>query len=328
MYNKRIVFDIDDTISFTTNRDWENAKPNQPIIDKINKLFNDGWEIFLYTARGSITAPQNADKKYRTIIETWMKNHNVSYHELIFGKPLGVYYVDDKGLSPDEFLSLEIEELHGMSGATIFRAGNQVHKTADNTPSAIKWYELARSSSLCIPKIYKVVGKTLSLEYIDHNTEIDFDILLNQLEENSRYYHHNIPNFDTYIERIRSHGQDKKYLIILEKYSQFYNKNRSFCHGDASIDNILCRDKTLYFIDPIYLPEVYSSWLLDISKNLTSLKRFDRIKDYEYVLGKYSHIKNELLVLEMSHWIRMKKYHPNPNYVMNQVENLYESFKN
>ena len=53
-----------------------------------------------------------------------------------------------------------------------------------------------------------------------------------------------------------------------------------------------------------------------------------RMKDYEYVLGKYSHIKNELLVLEMSHWIRMKKYHPNPNYVMNQVENLYESFKN
>ena len=85
MYYKRIVFDIDDTISFTTNRDWENAKPNQPIIDKINKLFNDGWEIFLYTARGSITAPQNADKKYRTIIDTWMKNHNVSYHELIFG---------------------------------------------------------------------------------------------------------------------------------------------------------------------------------------------------------------------------------------------------
>ena len=61
MYHKRIVFDIDDTISFTTNRDWVNAKPNQPIIDKINKLYNEGWEVFLHTARGSISAPENAD---------------------------------------------------------------------------------------------------------------------------------------------------------------------------------------------------------------------------------------------------------------------------
>ena len=29
---KRIVVDIDDTISFTTNRDWENATPNIELI--------------------------------------------------------------------------------------------------------------------------------------------------------------------------------------------------------------------------------------------------------------------------------------------------------
>ena len=270
MYNKRFVFDIDDTISFTTNRDWENAKPNQPIIEKINKLYNEGWEIFLLTARGSISAPENADKKYRSIIETWMKSHNVQYHKLIFGKPLAVYYVDDKALTPDNFLSLEIEELKGMSGATIFRAGDQVHKTADNTEDVIKWFDLSKSSSLCTPKIHKVVGNTISMEYIDENCKIDYEILLNQLEENGRYCHHKIPDFNTYIERVKSHNQDKKYLTLLEKYSDFYNRNKSFCHGDASIDNILCRDKTLYFIDPIYLSGVYSSWLLDVSKTLCS----------------------------------------------------------
>ena len=328
MYNKRFVFDIDDTISFTSNRDWENAKPNLPIIEKINKLYNEGWEIFLLTARGSISAPENADKKYRSIIEKWMKSHNVQYHKLIFGKPLAVYYVDDKALTPDNFLSLEIEELKGMSGATIFRAGDQVHKTADNTEDVIKWFDLSKSSSLCTPKIHKVVGNTISMEYIDENCKIDYEILLNQLEENSRYYHHKIPDFNTYIERVKSHNQDKKYLKLLEKYSDFYNRNKSFCHGDASIDNILCRDKTLYFIDPIYLSEVYSSWLLDVSKTLCSLKRFDKKDLYSNILERYSNIKVELQVLEMSHWIRMFKYHPDPNKVKFEIECLYESFKN
>ncbi len=35
MYHKRIVCDIDDTISFCDNRDWQNAKPNLPVIQKL-----------------------------------------------------------------------------------------------------------------------------------------------------------------------------------------------------------------------------------------------------------------------------------------------------
>jgi thiamine kinase-like enzyme len=166
------------------------------------------------------------------------------------------------------------------------------------------------------------------MEYIDENCKIDYEILLNQLEENSRYCHHKIPDFNTYIERVKSHNQDKKYLKLLEKYSDFYNRNKSFCHGDASIDNILCRDKTLYFIDPIYLSGVYSSWLLDVSKTLCSLKRFDKKDSYSYILERYSNIRVELQVLEMSHWIRMFKYHPDQNKVKFEIECLYESFKN
>ena len=98
MYNKRIVCDIDDTISFCDDRDWENAKPNNPVIQKLMSLHNQGWEIFLHTARGSISAktPNDARKKYEGIITRWMAEHKVPYDKLIFGKPLGTYYVDDK----------------------------------------------------------------------------------------------------------------------------------------------------------------------------------------------------------------------------------------
>ena len=94
------------------------------------------------------------------------------------------------------------------------------------------------------------------------------------------------------------------------------------------MDNILCDNKTIYYIDPIYLPDVYSSWLLDISKLLTSLKRYDNMETYNNIIGKYDHIKLELNILEMSHWIRMYKYHPSKSYVIQQIEQLYESTRN
>ena len=39
MYNKRIVCDIDDTISFCTDRDWENAKTDL----SFDRLLNLGF---------------------------------------------------------------------------------------------------------------------------------------------------------------------------------------------------------------------------------------------------------------------------------------------
>ena len=330
MYNKRIVCDIDDTISFCRDRDWDNAKPNLPLIQKLISMYNDGWEVFLHTARGSLSAktPEDARKKYENIITNWCKKYNVPYDKLIFGKPLGTYYVDDKSLTPDAFLSLDIEQLKGgLSGADIFREGNTVHKTADNSLLAMMWFDISKSSNLKIPEIYKIVGQTISMEYIDNNSNVDIEIVLKQLESNSNYHHHSIPDFSTYVDRIQSKGLDSKYGAELSKYSSFYNIHKSFCHGDASIDNILCRDNIIYYIDPIYLPDVYSSWLLDISKLLTSLKRFDRIGEYKKVLNTYDN-KKELLPLEMSHWIRMYHYHNSKKYVMKQIENLFESITN
>ena len=327
MYHKRIVCDIDDTISFCDNRDWSNAKPNLPVIQKLKSMYNDGWEIYLHTARGSLSAknPKDAEEKYGDTITKWMQIHEVPYHKLVFGKPLGAYYVDDKAITPDDFVSLEIEQLKGgLSGADVYRAGDVVHKTADNTPSVVQWYKISKSSSLETPKVLKVVGQTISLEYINDNTDIDCEVVTRQLESNKNYLHHEIPDFSTYINRVKSHGLDTKYLSVMNKHSYFFNNHKSFCHGDASIDNILCRDKTTYYIDPIYLPDMYSSWLLDISKFLTSLKRCGNMKTYNMIIEKYHSIKHELQVLEMSHWIRMYKYHTSKDYVMKQIEDIYE----
>ena len=101
-----IVVDIDDTISFTYNRDFDNSVPNQPVIDKINELYDKGWKIILFTARGgkSCNTLEEKELKYRDITERWLEKHNVKYHRLMFGKPNADYYVDDKNISIDEFV--------------------------------------------------------------------------------------------------------------------------------------------------------------------------------------------------------------------------------
>ena len=60
---KRLVVDIDDTISFTINRDFENATPNVALIKKLNELFDNGVEIYYVTARGSLSCGSREEAK-------------------------------------------------------------------------------------------------------------------------------------------------------------------------------------------------------------------------------------------------------------------------
>ena len=103
------TIDIDDTICFTYNRDFANSEPNKEVIDKINKLYTNGWKIILYTARGakSCNTLEEREKKYRKITEQWLKKNKVLYSELVFGKMNSDYYVDDKNMSIEEFVKFE-----------------------------------------------------------------------------------------------------------------------------------------------------------------------------------------------------------------------------
>lgn len=111
-YNTFVV-DIDDTISFTYNRDFVNSEPNQPVIDKINELYDKGWKIILFTARGakSCKTLEEREKKYREVTENWLQRHNVKYNELAFGKMNADYYVDDKAMKIDEFMNFKDKEI-------------------------------------------------------------------------------------------------------------------------------------------------------------------------------------------------------------------------
>ncbi len=91
---KRFVFDIDGVIAgFRAGLDYDASPPNREMIEIINRLYEWGNEIILFTARGYVTGID-----WRTVTERQMKDWGLHYHELHFGKPNGDYYVDDKML--------------------------------------------------------------------------------------------------------------------------------------------------------------------------------------------------------------------------------------
>lgn len=110
-YAKTIVMDIDDTISFAdTYADpsiYSEARPNIPVIETMQKLSKEGYTFELFTSRGWISCNEDSEKakeKYLQQIEEWMQKYNVPYSRIIFGKPFGIFYVDDKAIRPDEFV--------------------------------------------------------------------------------------------------------------------------------------------------------------------------------------------------------------------------------
>ena len=101
-----IVIDVDDTVCFTENRDFDNSRPSPEVIKRINELHDEGWRIVFFTARGakSCKTLEEREKKYREITERWLIKNGVKFDDLLFGKPNADYYVDDKNISIDEFI--------------------------------------------------------------------------------------------------------------------------------------------------------------------------------------------------------------------------------
>lgn len=314
---KKIIVDLDDTICSTFNRDFENSVPNIRLINKINNFFYQDWEIVILTARGNLSCKdlEEREQKYRKQIEVWLKKNGVKYTRLSFEKELAVHYIDDKSIRPDEFCELEIENLIGWSGATIEKHGEKVLKTHEKIHSEVSWYHLAKNFDFNVPKISSVVGKTLEMEYIHGKTGDVSSKELFEICEKFKLIKHSSPDFETYLEYISKHCTLDVFTEFVEKLKKdshtFFNSQKSFCHGDLSLENIIKSEINykLYLIDPIYLPAVYSSWLLDISKSLYSLKFLGQAEKYEELL-ELSPNKLDVLKLEATHWMRVYKYAP------------------
>ena len=115
---KRLIVDLDNTISYTIKGDYVNSKPIEQTINMLRKYHDEGWEIVINSSRNMRTYDANVGKiNIYTLpnIISWLNKYNVPYDEIIVGKPWCGYdgfYIDDKAIRPSEFHSMNEKEIH------------------------------------------------------------------------------------------------------------------------------------------------------------------------------------------------------------------------
>lgn len=81
---------------------YNEATPFQNVINKINKLYDDGNYIIIYTARGATTGVD-----WKEFTKKQLADWGVKYHELRFDKPNASFFVDDRAVTIEDFMSGE-----------------------------------------------------------------------------------------------------------------------------------------------------------------------------------------------------------------------------
>ena len=100
---KTALVDIDETICFYSGeRRYDLSEPHYENIAKINKLYDDGWTIVYWTARGSVSK-----KDYTEYTRNQLTEWGCKFHDLVTGtsdnpKPHFDLVIDDKSKRIEE----------------------------------------------------------------------------------------------------------------------------------------------------------------------------------------------------------------------------------
>jgi len=103
---KVALIDIDETICFYFDtRRYDLAEPDYENIAKINRLYDEGWRIVYWTARGAVSG-----NDYTAYTASQLDSWGCKYHELITGtspnpKPSFDLIVDDKAKRIEELFA-------------------------------------------------------------------------------------------------------------------------------------------------------------------------------------------------------------------------------
>jgi len=88
MRNKVLAIDLDGTLCVEEPQLRSSlSRPKKDAVETINKLYDEGFIIHLYSSRHSL--------QWEPTVE-WLKSYNVKYHWLVLGKTYADYYIDDR----------------------------------------------------------------------------------------------------------------------------------------------------------------------------------------------------------------------------------------
>ncbi len=122
---KRLIMDLDNTITASGGPDYANARPNAAVIARLHAYRREGFEIAIATSRNMRTHANNVGKinaMTLPVILDWLGRHDVPYDEVWTGKPWcghHGFYVDDRAVRPDEFAKMDYATIAALLGISV-----------------------------------------------------------------------------------------------------------------------------------------------------------------------------------------------------------------
>ena len=114
---KKLVIDLDGTLTIDSNVSYLDKLPNKQVIEQLLRYKEEGFSITIFTSRNMRTYEGNVGKiNIHTLpgIIEWLDKYSVPYDEVVVGKPwcgFDGFYIDDKSIRPSEFVSMTYEEI-------------------------------------------------------------------------------------------------------------------------------------------------------------------------------------------------------------------------
>lgn len=116
------VFDIDGTLCPIKKKEekYEDLVPYENMIEKLRYYHENEAKIILFTSRNMNSYGGNLgliNKNTAKILLDWLEKWNIPYDEIMYGKPWPGnkgFYVDDRTVRPDEFLTCDLDELNDI----------------------------------------------------------------------------------------------------------------------------------------------------------------------------------------------------------------------
>ncbi len=106
---KVVLVDVDETICFFPNkRQYDQAEPSKENIAKINKMYDEGWYVVYWTARGGSQKSISLGRCYYEFTWRQLESWGCRFHDLSTGykgkyiKPACDLVIDDKAKRIEE----------------------------------------------------------------------------------------------------------------------------------------------------------------------------------------------------------------------------------
>lgn len=270
---KRFVFDLDNTlVTFPTIvGDYTSVKPIEKTINYLRNLKKQGHHIIIYTARRMRTHGSNVGAIIADIGEITMntlKEFDIPYDELFFGKPYAHFYIDDLMINPKTDLNKELgfymEDVTPRHFNKLIYDSETVTKLSNNNKLEGESYYYKEIQKYPIRKYFpklifaekgkvvmeKIDGSNFSTLYINEIlTTKHIDLLLSTLSEMHssgsnekfiQYYDYNqklINRFNSF--EYSKYGLSDEEFINIKKDVQSLNGEYKIIHGDLVFSNII-----------------------------------------------------------------------------------------